>query len=44
MYTNTDYISSWKYKGLSAKSIKPHATSDNNLTQALLILMVLKQG
>ena len=44
MYTNTDYISSWKYKGLSAKSIKPRATSDNNLTQALLILMVLKQG
>ena len=33
--TNTDYISSWKSKGLSAKSIKPPATSDNSLTPAL---------
>ena len=30
--TNTDYISSWKSKGLSAESIKPPATSDNSLT------------
>ena len=29
--TNTDYVSSWKSKGLSAKSIKPPATSDNSL-------------
>ena len=33
--TNTDYISSWKSKGLSDKSIKPPATSDNSLTPAL---------
>ena len=32
---NTDYISSWKSKGLSAVNIKPPATSDNNLTPAL---------
>ena len=34
MITNTDYISSWKSKGLSAESIKPSATSDNSLTPA----------
>ena len=39
--TNTDYISSWKSKGLSAESIKPRTTSDNSLTPALI--MVLKQ-
>ena len=33
--TNTDYISSWISKGLSAESIKPPATSDNSLTPAL---------
>ena len=33
--TNTDYISSWKSKGLSAECIKPPATSDNSLTPAL---------
>ena len=33
--TNTDYISSWKSKGLPAKSIKPPTTSDNSLTPAL---------
>ena len=33
--TDTDYISSWKSKGLSAASIKPPATSDNSLTPAL---------
>ena len=32
---NTDYVSSWKSKGLSAESIKPPTTSDNSLTQAL---------
>ena len=30
--TNTNYISSWKSKGLSAESIKPFPTSDNSLT------------
>ena len=29
---NTNYISSWKSKGLSAESIKPPTTSDNSLT------------
>ena len=33
--TNTDYISSWKSKGLSTESIKPPTTSDNSLTPAL---------
>ena len=32
---NTDYVSSWKSKGLSAESIKPPNTSDNSLTPAL---------
>ena len=35
MITNTDYISSWKSKGLSAESIKPPTTSDNSLTPSL---------
>ena len=35
MITNTNYISSWKSKGLSAESIKPPTTSDNSLTPAL---------
>ena len=30
--TNTDYVSSWKSKGLSAETIKPLTTSDNSLT------------
>ena len=30
--TNTDYVSSWKSKELSAESIKPPTTSDNSLT------------
>ena len=33
--TNTDYISSWSSKGLSAESVKPSATSDNSLTPEL---------
>ena len=33
--TNTDYILSWKSKGLSAESIKPSTTSDNSLTPEL---------
>ena len=32
---NTDYVSSWKSKGLSAESIKPPATSENSLNPAL---------
>ena len=32
---NSDYVSSWKSKGLSAESIKPPTTSDNSLTSAL---------
>ena len=32
---NTDYVSSWKSKGLSAETIKPPTTSDNSLTLAL---------
>ena len=32
---NTDYVSSWKSKGLSAENINPPATSDNSLTPAL---------
>ena len=35
MITNTDYVSSWKSKGLSAKSIKPPTTSDKTLTPVL---------
>ena len=31
MVTNTNYMSSWKSKGLSAESIKPPTTSDNSL-------------
>ena len=31
---NTDYVSSWKSKGLSAEFVKPPGTSDNNLTPA----------
>ena len=33
--TGTDYVSSWKSKGLSAETIKPPTTSDNSLTLAL---------
>ena len=35
MITNTNYVSSWKSKGLSDESIKPPTTSDNSLTPAL---------
>ena len=33
--TNTDYISSWKSKGLPSESFKPPTTSDNSLAPAL---------
>ena len=32
---NTDYVSSWKSKGLSAETIKPPFPSDNSLTTAV---------
>ena len=32
---STDYVSSWKSKGLSAETINPPSTSDNSLTPAL---------
>ena len=35
MITKTDYIYSYKSKGLSAESIKPRTTSDNSLAPAL---------
>ena len=35
MITNTDFVSSWKSKGFSSKTIKPPTTSDNSLTPAL---------
>ena len=35
MITNTDYVSSWKSKGLSAETIKLPTTFDNSLTPAV---------
>ena len=35
MIANTDYVSSWKSKGLSAETIKPPIHSDNSLTPAI---------
>ena len=35
MVTSTNYVLEWKSKGLSAESIKPPTTSDNNLTPQL---------
>ena len=32
---STDYVSSWKSKGLSDKTIKSPSTSDNSLTRAV---------
>ena len=32
---NTNYVSSWKYKGLSAETIKPPTTSNNSLCPAV---------
>ena len=36
MIVNTDYVSSWKSKGLFAETIKARATSDNGLNPILL--------
>ena len=44
MIANTDYVSSWKSKGLSAESIKPPTTSDNSLTPTLNYYDELKTG
>ena len=33
--TNTNYVSSWKSKGLSVETIKPPTTSDNSLSPEL---------
>ena len=38
--TNTNYILSWRSRGLSAESIKPHTTSDNSLNPELIILTI----
>ena len=35
MVTSTDYVSLWKFKGLSTETIKPPTTSDNSLTPAV---------
>ena len=35
MITNTDYVLSWKSRGLPPESIKPLTTSDNGLAPAL---------
>ena len=35
MITNTDYVSSWRSKGLSVESNKLPTTSDNSLIPAL---------
>ena len=32
---NTDYVSSWKSRGLSAETIKPPTTSDKSFTPAV---------
>ena len=39
LITNTDYVSSWKFKGLSDESIKPPTTYDNSLAPALTIMV-----
>ena len=38
LITNTDYISLWKFKGLSAEIIKPPTTSDKNFNPKLIIM------
>ena len=35
LIAGTDYVSSWKSKGLSAETIKLPSTSDNSLTPAV---------
>ena len=35
---STDYVSSWKSKGLSAETIKPLSMSDNSLTPSIKLL------
>ena len=43
LITNTDYVSSWKSKGLSSESIKLPTTSDNSLTPALSYYVTRKR-
>ena len=35
MIADTDYVSSWKSKGLSTETSKPPITSDNSVTPVL---------
>ena len=35
MIASTNYVSSWRSKGLSVETIKPPSVSDNSLTPAL---------
>ena len=35
LIASTDYVSSWKSKGLSVETIEPPSTSDNSLTPAV---------
>ena len=37
----TDYVLSWKSKGLSAETIKPPTTSDHSLTPTIIIIIML---
>ena len=40
---NTDNVSSWESKGLSAETFKPPATSDNGLTPAFTLTFIITQ-
>ena len=39
---SANYVSSWKYKGLSGETIKPPVTSDNSLTPSFIKLLWYK--
>ena len=43
MVANTDYVSSWESKGLSAEAIKLSSTSDISLTPGISYYVVLKR-
>ena len=43
MIANTDNVSSWESKGLSAETFKPPATSDNGLTPAFTLTFIITQ-
>ena len=40
---NTDNVSSWESKGLSAETFKPPATSDNGLIPAFTLTFIITQ-